>query len=290
MKTRKPIGIMLLLLLGFSGCSNDDEFEMGKIEMEEFCLYVNTEDIDQTIPSINDFLATLPSQLSDNQKLQKLSEWLMLYPCVTEVAIVCESCIRTNSMVSEMMISFKENEITKDLILDIAMTNPLRVENIHKYYALNDVFVQTNNNFTIEDVFEFINSLDPDIDVESIDNGVYISTMSSDNLQYILDSLNAKPYTNDGNTWWTTGYLHYLTKQITIFPRLYNMRNKDYQNDWLKSMNDYQLVERMTEDHEGYIIHFKVPEGTERQWETEFKSYEFVNWTELNYYMHISFN
>jgi hypothetical protein len=167
------------------------------------------------------------------------------------------------------------------------MTSPLQVSNIHEHYTPKDITVKTKKEITIDKVFDFINSLDHD--VKEIQYGVFRSTMSSDNLQYILDCLNAKPYTNDGNGWWTTGYLHYLTNQIHIFPQLYNMKNKDYQDDWFKSMNDYKLVENLIYDHSGYVIHFRVSEGTEKQWESEFKKYEFVEWAELNYWGHIYF-
>ena len=286
MNTRKSelIGIILLLLLGLVGCDKDESMEIGN---EEFCLHLNSEDMDKTIPIINEFLTGLQKSLNDEEKLQVLTKWLKSHPCIIDAVILCESCIYTFPAMSEIMISFIENGITKDLILDVAMTNPLQVSYFHEHYTPMDVFVKTNKDFTIDKVFDFINSLD--FDVKLIYNGVYVSTLPSDNLQYILGSLNSKPYTNDGNAWWTTGYLHYLTNQITIFPTLYDMKNKNYQDDWLKSMNDYQLVETMNYDHSGHIIHFRVPEGTEKQWETELKKYEFVDWAELNYIHHILF-
>ena len=256
-------------------------------EYSEFCLYANVEDFHKTTPIINEYLSILPKRMSDEQQLQALAEWLKTYPCIIDAVILCQSCIYTNPVMSEIMISFKENGITKELILDVVMTNPLRIAGVHEHYKPMQVFVKTKKDFTIDKVFDFINLLD--FDVELIYHGVYVSTMPSENLQYILDCLNAKPYTNDGNAWWVTGYLHYLTNQITIFPNLYNMNNKEYQDDWLKSMNDYQLVEKMDYDHSGHIICFRVPEGTEKQWETQFKQYEFVEWTELNYVIHIIF-
>ena len=53
--------------------------------------------------------------------------------------------------------------------------------------------------------------IDATISCESCISGMYVSTMSSDSLQYILDCLNEKPYTNNGNDCpRITGYLHYL--------------------------------------------------------------------------------
>jgi len=187
---------------------------------------------------------------------------------------------------SEILITFEENGIRKDFVYDIVMTNPLQVAFCHREYEPMQVSVKTKRYFTINEVFDFINSLD--LDVEQIYNGVYVSTMSSDSLQYILDCLNAKPYTNNGSDWpRVTGYLHYLTNQIAVFPYLLNMKNKAYQEDWRQSMDEYKLVEQFAYDDSGYIICFRVPEGTEKYWETQFKKYEFVEWAELNYIIHI---
>ena len=144
-------------------------------------------------------------------------------------------------------------------------------------YAPRDVFVATKSYFTIDNVFDLINSFDHD--VVKIQYAHFVSTMSSDSLQYIIDCLNTKSYTNDKEFWWTTGFLHYLTNQIHITPCLFNMKNKSYQADWLNSMRDYKLEEYFP----GYVIHFQVREGTEKRWERKFKKYEFVEWVELNY-------
>ena len=299
MKKLYLIGILLLLLLGFDGCNKkgnietgnkeevietDNEEEVNEEEIiefgnEEFCLYVNSENMDKTIPIINDYFASLSNSLNDEQKLQKLTKWLKSCSCIIDATIVGEPFIYMYT-VSEILISFKENGITKDLILDVTM-NPLQVAQYHDQYTPMDVSVGTKNYFTIDKVFDFINSLD--LDVKEIIYGHFRSTMSSDSLQYILDCLNAKPYTNDGNSWWTTGYLHYLTNQICISTTWFNMKNKAYQADWLNSMKEYKLIE----DLSGYVIHFRVREGTEKQWEKQFKKYEFVEWAELNYWGHM---
>jgi len=52
-------------------------------------------------------------------------------------------------------------------------------------------------------------------------------------------------------------------------------------------MEEYKLVEQFAYDDSGYIIYFRVPEGMEKYWETKFKEYEFVEWAELNYIIHI---
>ena len=269
-KILKNIIILLVLAIGVSACEKCHEFD----DEVEFCSNLNLEDIDKTIPIINEFLATLPEDLNNEQKLQAFTKWLTSYPCIIDATIVCESCHFT---MSEIMIYFEENGTTRDLSLIIVMGKTLHVAEYWHYTPMK-ISVKTKKGFTIDKIFDFINSLDHD--VKEIRSGVLKSTMSSDSLQYILDQLNTKPYTNNGDVLKTGGYLHYSTNQIHIFPHLFNMKNVDYQVDWLSSMTEYKLVEDLDF---GYTIRFQVSEGTERQWETKFKEYEFVEWAELNY-------
>ena len=88
-----------------------------------------------------------------------------------------------------------------------------------------------------------------------------------------------------GKGWRTEGYLHYLTNQINITPKLYNMKNKAYQADWFKTMDDYKLVERVDERF-GYFIRSQIPEKSENLWESKFKEYEFVDWVQIIYNRH----
>ena len=240
-----------------------------RILKKEFCSYINLENIDKTIPVVNEYLCNLPKDLSNEQKMQALSIWFKSYPCVIDArAILSDSGYPSRA---GFAFSFEDDGIIRELILDFSTTG--KVVSYH-YDIVNGAYVKTKD-FTIDKVFEFINSLD--FDVDYIYNGSYVSTMSPDNLQYILDSLNAKPYTNRG-AWRVTGYLHYSTNQITIFPRLFGMKNKDYQADWLKSMKDYKLVERL-----GHIIVFKIPENPENKGVPKFEEYEFVEWVQLNH-------
>lgn len=148
-------------------------------------------------------------------------------------------------------------------------------------FVPTDVLVKTNASYTIDKVFDFINSFDHD--VEYIKRGKYTSSLPSDSLTYVLNYLNAKSYTNDGNTWFVTGYLHYQTQIITIFPRLFDINNIENQTDWLQSMEILQLSEQLDRETSGYVIYFHVPIGTEKEWVEIFETYDFVKWVELNY-------
>jgi hypothetical protein len=159
-------------------------------------------------------------------------------------------------------------------------------KDVNEKFVPTDVIVKTKGYFTIDKVFNFINSFDHD--VEYITNAGYTSSLPSDSLQYVLAYLNAKKYTNDGNRWFVTGYLHYQTKQITIFPKLFNIKNKVYQADWLKSIITLKLKEQTDKDISGYTIFFHVPKGTEKEWVKKFKTYNFIQWAELNYILELN--
>ncbi len=153
-------------------------------------------------------------------------------------------------------------------------------------FVPTDVLVGIKRGYKIEKVFDFINRFDHK--VENIHNLTYTSTLPADSLQYVLDYFNAKPHINNGNTKSLYGYLHYKTKVITIFPRLFNMKNIAYQNDWLESVKILKLKKDTSNKSTGYTIYFHVPRGKEKEWEKKFKEYECVEWAELNYYREIN--
>jgi len=154
-------------------------------------------------------------------------------------------------------------------------------------FAPTDVLVKTKGDFTVDKVFEFINEFDHD--VEYVNYGIYNSSLPSDSLQYVLDYLNAKPYTHSG-VWFVTGYLHYQTQRITVFPKLFQVKDKANQEDWLQTMEELKLTEKTDEEVSGYLIYFHVPEGKEKEWETKFEKYDFVVWAELNHIVTINTN
>jgi len=258
-----------------------------------FCLNVNEAKLDNTIANIDQFLCSLNTNLADSVKLQYLADYLNNYDCINDAKVSCNACIFPSMgqtpylRMSEITFNFLENGIKKHYVLDIWNDNVLRVAAFHKQFEPQMVIVEVKGYFTIDSVFNWINQLGFEVDYIQCER--YTSNLSSDRLQYVLDRLNEKPYTHQG-VWKVTGYLHYQTQQITIFPRLFEMHNKEYQADWLQTIIDYQLVEHIgTGYYEGNIILFKVPEGTEPEWVNYFTSLNFVNWAEVNAYIHITF-
>ena len=155
-------------------------------------------------------------------------------------------------------------------------------------FVPGEVLVGIKSGTDINDLFNFINLFDHQVD--NVNSLTFISDLPSDNLQYVLDFLNDKTYTNDGIDWFVTGYLHHQTNQITIFPRLFGMENIEYQNDWLYSMNELELNEKHNLQLNSGIIHFYVPVGKELEWKDQFENYNIVDWTELNYFLDIDPN
>jgi hypothetical protein len=125
---RKVVAIAICLagLTMFSSC---DKKEEQVTNSEKLCLYLNSGNIDKTIPIINEFLAGLPNSNSfseDEQNLQDLAKWLKSNSCVIDATVLCVSCIETLPEQSEVSFSFQEGEITKEVILDISMSKPLK--------------------------------------------------------------------------------------------------------------------------------------------------------------------
>lgn len=155
-----------------------------------------------------------------------------------------------------------------------------------KEFIPEEVLVGIKSGTDINKVFDFVNQFDHK--VKNIKALTFTSDLPPDSLQYVLRTLNEKTYTNDGTNWFVTGYLQYQTNQITVFPKLFGMDNVDYQNDWLSSMEEFELREKHNIELNSGIIHFYVPKGKELEWENRFKNYDIVEWAELNYISEIT--
>ena len=131
------VPVFMAVMLIFTQCNegividdiSDDEQENGE-EQSHF----NVVELNKTIPVINEFLAGLPSESTDEQKLEALTVWLKSYPGYNDATILCVSCIYTLPVQSEISISVSLNGITEDYILDISMSNPLTAICFHEHY------------------------------------------------------------------------------------------------------------------------------------------------------------
>jgi hypothetical protein len=256
----------------FIGCKKEE------VECGEFCMYSNIEDFHKTAPFINNYMTTLPKNWSDEQKAQALVDWLNSKSCimVVDFEITTNWCwtppVQYASSIN-IKILLDDNGVEKEIFLNVGKkiesnsfiatgygnTKPKAVVVCTSY----DINVST------EQIFEFINLFDHKVTLIEMYTGSYTSSLSSSSLQVILDNLNVKPYVS----------VHgFLDGRIIIIPWLHDMENKDYQADWLKTMNDYNLYEwnRYPIWH-GFNIYFDVPEGAEKEWIEKFEMYEIVN-------------
>jgi len=148
-------------------------------------------------------------------------------------------------------------------------------------FVPGEISVGIKSGTSIKETFNFINLFDHRVD--NINSLSFTSDLPSDSLQYILNFLNEKKYTNDGKNWFVSGHLHHKTKQITISPRLFDIDNLDYQNDWIASMQKLKLKEDYNIELNSGIIRFNVPIGLELGWKNIFEKHKITDWVELNY-------
>lgn len=280
----KNVVIALILVTGISACDKE-ELEIGTdAELNDdvdFCSCLNMEDIHGTIPIINEFLAELPEGITKEQTFESLEMWLNSFSCDVDAKILYGvDLIWGEEYMSGVAISIKDGEIVRELRVDFAIIDNATIFSQiagYIYYKQDVIFVKTQYT-EINNVFEFINLLD--FDVKQIQGGTYLSSLpaNTETLQNVINNLKAKPYTNDS---WVTGHLNWYNANFVIFIRLYDMKNTDYQADWIETMNEYSL-ENYTNGTE-HIIEFYIPEGTGEQWEINFTEYNFVDWAELSY-------
>ena len=263
-------------------CYKENE---GNQDDLDFCSCLSIENINKTIPIINKFLARLPDGISKEKTFESLETWLNSFPCNIDAKILIgEDMIWGREQMHGVAIPVKDGNKIRELELDFAVIEHngnlmLTYSQIagYVYYKQDAVFVKTQYT-EIDKVFEFINSLD--LDVQEIQGGIYLSSMpaNTETLQYVINNLKAKPYTTDT---WVSGHLNWYNANFVIFVRLYDMKNANYQADWKKTMSEYKLKEYTSGTK--YMVGFYIPEGTGKQWETYFTGYNFVDWAELGY-------
>ncbi|MCL2726921.1 MAG: hypothetical protein FWD56_00895 [Bacteroidales bacterium] len=308
MKKMLKLTTVLLLMVGLFSCEKESSFvepeEDSFVESEDespkvpltfvmnevddlvFCSSLNSKSIDRTIPIIKNFLSGLPNNLDDEKKLHALAAWFKSSSRIIDTTVAYKSNFAPNGIwESEVVISYDESGTIKYFRLEILMTKPLVITGFYGPDKPRDLFVKTKYDYPMDKVLDFVNSLNLDI-VDIRYTGSYFSSLSNDHLESIVNSLNNKPYFNAndyGYNWRTIyGAVHFYYNKITIVrPTFYNMKNKDYQKDWLNTMITYKLAEAIEDEdpykeNSGYWILFRVPKGTEKQWETKFKQYEFV--------------
>jgi len=114
---------------------------------DKFCLYLNTANINQAIPIMNEFLSKQSNGLNEEQQLQGLVSWLKTHPCIVYAAVLTQSG-NQNTPMKKVAVSFDINETTKNFILDVSTTRPLKITDHSEDIGVNtrpQVFDKTSS-------------------------------------------------------------------------------------------------------------------------------------------------
>ncbi len=264
----------------------DDPGEVGEIKVragisdDEFCSYLDIENIHKTIPIVNRYINNLSGNLDAEQKAQALVALFKSFDGVTGARLYRDEYMRTPAV----FFSFMDGQTDRELILDFSSTG--KVLSYH-YNVVTGAYVRLKRNITIDRVFAMINSLG--LETDDVRHETCVSNMpsSEERLQRILDGLNAKGHTDDGKIMWrTSGYLHYQTGKITIFPNLSGMHNREYQTKWLAAMREYGLTESFDYEHSGHSVDFVIPEDRdipEKHWTDILAEYNDIEVFDMYY-------
>ena len=117
--------MVCVLFLTSTGCGKQSN--NANDETEKFCSYIYEENIDKTIPLVNDFLSGLSIEVNEEQQLQELIEWLKSCSCIIDVTFLYQSFEYEDAPpMSVLSVSFEENEENKESFLYLSMASPIK--------------------------------------------------------------------------------------------------------------------------------------------------------------------
>lgn len=127
-KIALTLNTIILLTLVLPSCQKEDIKCSGDTE---FCSFIDKEDFTGTSSVINKWLTKQKTNLSENEKLERLRDWLECKSCVSQAKIDCNSCIYTLPTQSELKIVFIIKRQKVEKCLDVIMDTPLKVRGYH---------------------------------------------------------------------------------------------------------------------------------------------------------------
>ena len=299
MKKKSFLSLLIFVMFFAISCESiyepdlDPEVDVPYfLEGIEFCSYLSLESIHKTIPLINNFLSELPEKMRHNfgwahreDIFKILAAGLNSLPCNVNARVLSGMDLTGQYQVFGVGFSVMDNSgVVRELEIDFAEIE----HNGNRFgtFTQIDGFSHTKQDAIhvktsltqINEVFDFINSLD--LDVKHIHTRRHTSFMPADstNRKLITNSLKAKPYIRE--VW--GGHLDWHPTGITFFIGLVNMHNRDYQTDWIRMKDKYKLVDWGSQT----LIEFFIPEGTGREWAIKFEQYNFVHWAERSHTRH----
>lgn len=127
----KPIKLLLLIILISGTFINCNKSEINCSDDFDFCASINADNYDKATDICDKFVTLFDKNLTDNEKLDKIQAWLKCKSCISNAEILCNSCIRTNPPQSEIKIWYENNKEDKIIILDVRMSEPLKIMRLH---------------------------------------------------------------------------------------------------------------------------------------------------------------
>ena len=124
--------------------TREKEYPIWKVESYfdyfyncDLCLNFDQDNIEKSIPLIDEFLSILPENLPEERKIRELEYWLNIQPCIGEkggAKIENFSVIKSNPPTGEIIICL-ENENSDRIfkVMDISWTNPMTISRFHEY-------------------------------------------------------------------------------------------------------------------------------------------------------------
>lgn len=123
MKTMaRHFSILLFMSILFTACKKE---EVKCSDNTEFCAFISAEEYDKTGVLIDKYLSGLQRNLSDEEQLNKLKDWLVCKNCVDKVEIT-DDLVLTNPPKRALITSFIINGQRTEKSLFILMSEPLR--------------------------------------------------------------------------------------------------------------------------------------------------------------------
>ena len=120
---------LLIFLVAFVAVCNGCKEHNTKDTTENFCSYLNAENIDKSLVIANQFIKELSVEMDYEQQLQELMTWLKSSQCIN-VAAVFKT--QTQSMI-EVYFSFDEGGTTKRFIMGISLEKQMKIVGHHEY-------------------------------------------------------------------------------------------------------------------------------------------------------------
>lgn len=117
---KKAISILVIICFTITACNKKGGNNTCDTN-NNLCAAVQELNFDQTLIPINTFLQQLQTSLSDQEKMERLQNWLSCQPCVSNATILCVSCIETLPQQSGIKIHFSLGSQDTSLILDVLM-------------------------------------------------------------------------------------------------------------------------------------------------------------------------